>query len=258
VTTRSFRRVFRSLPAIALFFPSMAGAASVDGCELVGNWLQITLSSTGMASVGNGGDIVVELNGVQQDCEGATNDGTNLITVQGTDQGDRFLMDQSGAGGRFRPQITWRVDLGIGTDRFQLRGTPMADVINFGTWQVGNNTVDVIDTDGDGSPNMDIFGVERMERTQSDGNDRVSGTPSGGAKREAEEAAMGPARIPLTLKGGKGNDRLTGGLANDTLVGAQGNDRLKGGKGKDRLKGGPGKDACNGGPGKDTERGCER
>jgi len=250
--------VFRALPAIALFFPGMAGAAFVEGCERMGNWVRITLSSTGVASVGNGGEIVVLLNGVQQDCEGATNEDTNLITVQGTDQGDRFLMDQSGVGGPFRTQITWRVDLGIGVDRFQIRGTPKADVINFGTWQVGNNTIDVIDTNGDGSPNIDLFGVEVMERTPSGGNDRVSGTPPGGAKRTSEGAAMGPARIPLTLKGGKGNDRLTGGLANDTLVGARGNDRLKGGKGNDKLKGGPGDDTCNGGPGKDTERGCER
>jgi len=237
--------------------PVTAGP-SADGCERSGANVQITLSSTGVARLGPGGAFEVFLNGVQQDCEGATNESTQFVDVLGTGQRDRFLIDQNGTGGRFRVEVIWRVDLGEGNDLIQLRGTPKADRYNIGTWQVGNTLVDVIDTDGDGTPNIDLFGTERMMRLQSGGNDVVSGMPKPGTNRSTGSGAtMGPARIPLTLKGGPGKDRLTGGNAGDLLVGGAKDDTLKGGKGKDTLKGGGGNDRCKGGPGKDKERGCE-
>lgn len=60
-----------------------------------------------------------------------------------------------------------------------------------------------------------------------------------------------------TLVGGGGSDKLMGGPGNDTSIGRGGNDALYGGPGEDRLIGGPGEDTCLGGPGRDTMRSCE-
>jgi hypothetical protein len=67
--------------------------------------------------------------------------------------------------------------------------------------------------------------------------------------------------IPVTLRGGPGDDTLMGGSAADKLTGGPGNDLLSGhggadllygGPGDDRLLGGPGDDRLLGGPGEDT------
>lgn len=66
--------------------------------------------------------------------------------------------------------------------------------------------------------------------------------------------------IPVTVRGGPGDDRLTGGGAadkiiggpdQDVLIGRRGDDWIFGGPGGDRLLGGPGDDQLRGGPGKD-------
>jgi Ca2+-binding RTX toxin-like protein len=67
--------------------------------------------------------------------------------------------------------------------------------------------------------------------------------------------------IPVTLRGGPGDDKLVGGAAADKLTGGSGNDllvghgdadSLYGGPGDDRLLGGPGDDRLVGGSGEDT------
>ena len=67
--------------------------------------------------------------------------------------------------------------------------------------------------------------------------------------------------VPVTLRGGPGDDRLVGGAGddkllggagNDVLVGRGGNDWLAGGAGDDKLLGGPGDDKLLGGPGVDV------
>jgi RTX calcium-binding nonapeptide repeat (4 copies) len=58
-------------------------------------------------------------------------------------------------------------------------------------------------------------------------------------------------RIPVTLRGGPGNDRLSGGGGNDKLVGGSGNDILSGRGGEDALFGGSGDDLLLGGSGDD-------
>lgn len=71
--------------------------------------------------------------------------------------------------------------------------------------------------------------------------------------------------IPVTLRGGPGDDLLVGGggddlligsAGNDKLIGRAGNDRLHGGPGNDQLLGGRGQDICDGGPGRDTASSC--
>jgi hypothetical protein len=70
--------------------------------------------------------------------------------------------------------------------------------------------------------------------------------------------------IPVTMRGGSGNDYLRGGGGDDKLVGGTGRDRLigwrgddalYGGVGRDVLVGGPGDDLLHGGPGEDVVKG---
>lgn len=60
-----------------------------------------------------------------------------------------------------------------------------------------------------------------------------------------------------TLVGGRGSDKLIGGPGNDKLVGRSGKDWLYGGPGDDRLIGGRGEDTCHRGPGSDVVSSCE-
>jgi RTX calcium-binding nonapeptide repeat (4 copies) len=57
--------------------------------------------------------------------------------------------------------------------------------------------------------------------------------------------------VPVTMRGGAGDDVLLGGGGPDKLIGGQGNDRLVGWRGDDVLYGGPGDDVLIGGPGDD-------
>jgi hypothetical protein len=61
--------------------------------------------------------------------------------------------------------------------------------------------------------------------------------------------------VPVTMRGGAGNDRLVGGAGADKLIGGPGADTLIGWKGPDFIHGGPGNDRLVGGPGGDTMRG---
>jgi Ca2+-binding RTX toxin-like protein len=55
-----------------------------------------------------------------------------------------------------------------------------------------------------------------------------------------------------TLSGGSGPDKLIGGAGDDDLSGHAGNDLIFGGSGNDTISGGSGNDMLRGGPGKDT------
>ena len=61
--------------------------------------------------------------------------------------------------------------------------------------------------------------------------------------------------VPVTLRGGAGDDVLIGGSGPDKLVGGNGDDRLVGWRGDDLLYGGPGMDELIGGPGADLVHG---
>jgi Ca2+-binding RTX toxin-like protein len=58
--------------------------------------------------------------------------------------------------------------------------------------------------------------------------------------------------VPVTLRGGPGNDALVGGAGADKLVGGPGEDHLVGRAGDDLIVGGPGNDVIFGGLGNDT------
>lgn len=71
-----------------------------------------------------------------------------------------------------------------------------------------------------------------------------------------DEVTVAPqVAIPVTMRGGSGDDVLLGGSGPDKLVGGVGADRLVGGPGPDLLYGGPGDDVLLGGPAADTLRG---
>jgi hypothetical protein len=61
--------------------------------------------------------------------------------------------------------------------------------------------------------------------------------------------------VPVTMRGGGGDDFLLGGVGADKLIGGTGDDRLVGWRGDDLLYGGPGTDVLIGGPGDDVLRG---
>ena len=61
--------------------------------------------------------------------------------------------------------------------------------------------------------------------------------------------------VPVTLRGGSGDDVLSGGAGDDKLIGGYGSDKLDGGRGNDVLIGGEGNDRLLSGPGDDTLRG---
>lgn len=61
--------------------------------------------------------------------------------------------------------------------------------------------------------------------------------------------------VPVTMRGGSGNDVLLGGSGPDKLIGGPGDDRLYGWRGDDLIFGGPGIDVILGGPGNDSLRG---
>lgn len=61
--------------------------------------------------------------------------------------------------------------------------------------------------------------------------------------------------VPVTIRGGPGEDRLTGGDASDKLIGGSDHDFLTGRRGDDWMLGGPGPDKLLGGAGNDVLRG---
>lgn len=65
----------------------------------------------------------------------------------------------------------------------------------------------------------------------------------------------GPVTIPVTMRGGAGDDVLVGASGPDKLIGGAGDDRLIGWGGDDQLYGGPGDDTLIGGPGGDLLNG---
>ena len=76
-----------------------------------------------------------------------------------------------------------------------------------------------------------------------------------------DSVALDGVLLPLTARGGDGNDRLAGGsgadsldggAGDDTLSGQGGNDVLTGGDGNDTIDGGAGDDVLSGGAGGDT------
>lgn len=83
----------------------------------------------------------------------------------------------------------------------------------------------------------------------------VAGFEVNGGEGDDSVSVAGTIDVPVTMRGGPGNDTLAGGNGPDRLIGGEGNDRLFGRAGDDMIFGGPGADELVGGAGDDVLRG---
>ena len=83
----------------------------------------------------------------------------------------------------------------------------------------------------------------------------VAGFEVNGGPGDDSVSVSSEVELPVTMRGGPGNDTLVGGSGPDKLIGGEGNDKIAGRGGGDVLYGGPGNDELFGGPGNDVLRG---
>jgi Ca2+-binding RTX toxin-like protein len=83
----------------------------------------------------------------------------------------------------------------------------------------------------------------------------VAGFEVNGGPGDDSVSVSSAIELPVTMRGGPGNDTLIGGSGPDKLVGGEGNDKVAGRGGSDVLYGGPGNDELLGGAGNDVLRG---
>jgi hypothetical protein len=83
----------------------------------------------------------------------------------------------------------------------------------------------------------------------------VAGFEVNGGEGDDSVSVSSAIELPVTMRGGPGNDTLVGGSGPDKLIGGEGNDKIAGRGGSDVLYGGPGNDELLGGPGNDVLRG---
>jgi hypothetical protein len=83
----------------------------------------------------------------------------------------------------------------------------------------------------------------------------VAGFEVNAGPREDTISVTPTVQVPVTIRGGAGNDLLLGGSGSDRLIGGPGSDRLGGRGGDDQIFGGPGGDILRGGPGDDALHG---
>jgi Ca2+-binding RTX toxin-like protein len=83
----------------------------------------------------------------------------------------------------------------------------------------------------------------------------VAGFEVNGGEGDDTCSVSSAIELPVTMRGGSGNDTLVGGSGPDKLIGGEGNDKIAGRGGNDVLYGGPGSDELLGGAGNDVLRG---
>jgi RTX calcium-binding nonapeptide repeat (4 copies) len=83
----------------------------------------------------------------------------------------------------------------------------------------------------------------------------VAGFEVNGGESDDSVSVASTVALPVTMRGGPGNDSLVGGNGPDKLIGGEGNDKLAGRGGDDVLYGGAGADELFGGSGSDVLRG---
>lgn len=208
-----------------------------------------TVTNAGTFTPTPGGDFALQVSGGRADVRNAGSiDGAVLLTAVA----DRLV--NSG-------EITGRIDLGGGNDRFDNRGGIVTGAIDLGT---GNDRFIAGLTNGsvEGGSGIDLvdFSAGGAVRVALDLSFRPGGAATNGTFSGFENAigsATGADVIAGTdranrLLGLGGNDRLSGLGGADTLKGGNGDDMLDGGSGADRLVGGGGDDVLLGGDGRDV------
>lgn len=83
----------------------------------------------------------------------------------------------------------------------------------------------------------------------------VAGFEVNGGAGDDSVAVSSAVSLPVTMRGGPGDDTLVGGNGSDKLVGGEGDDKIAGRGGDDLIFGGPGADELRGGAGDDVLRG---
>ncbi|MGL5082185.1 MAG: calcium-binding protein [Microcoleaceae cyanobacterium] len=166
---------------------------------------------------GKGDDILVWADGDGSD-RISGNQGTDVVGVEGSlDQGDEFVLNQSGKLAIF-------------------------DRVNLGKFTLTVDTSETFVVAGAGGDDSFVVGDLRA-------TDVKQINFSGGEGNDTLDASQ--ARTPIVADGGPGDDVLIGGRRVDLLSGGEGNDNLSGGEGNDVLDGGTGVDTLTGGAGAD-------
>jgi Ca2+-binding RTX toxin-like protein len=209
-------------------------------------------------------DLMLDVDGTNHDC-GKTGDTTFLgVRVNGSSGADDVAIDIRPAGTQWPHNTYHAIQLGAGNDVLRVLGGTGADRVYANTLTSGGNAFQVVDTNGDGQPNVDLFSVNRIVINGQGGADQLGVRGSGYVGTQG--FTLSASKLPLTLNGGGGNDDLSGGNKADVGNGGGGNDDLSGGKeddilrgqeGDDDLDGDGGTDTCIGGPGSDTTTQCE-
>jgi Ca2+-binding RTX toxin-like protein len=207
----------------------------------------------------------LNVDGVIHDC-GKTASQSFSVQVNPSTGADNFGIDISRTGAFYPHDVFFDVNLGDGNDTMRVLGDSGSDRIYANTLTQGPNSFQVIDTNGDGNPNVDLTGVNRINLTSFGGNDHL-GVSGSGYSQVLGPFTLTPVKLPLVMNAAGGKDELRGGTKGDTALGGGGNDDAKGGSGGDLLKGGSGDDrldgdagtdTCKGGPGSDTTVQCEK
>ncbi|MGH2686918.1 MAG: hypothetical protein ACRDJP_15755 [Actinomycetota bacterium] len=246
----------------ALSLPQVADAGPpADPCKKSGEIVVIEWDAINAAAAEFGlspeGEFLLSWLEFEDFCDGATNDNTGFILVNGTTSNNDLAVRTD----RLGEHLRWAVDLNEGQDSFSFLGTPGRDFHHFATVTTDQGDVQTFSYLRNRTPVGDLFGVELGGARGLGGRDLAWGgfEESYAPTVAAAESGGGtsPAKIPLLFKGGSGNDNIVGGKGGDTLVGSAGDDRIDGEGGKDKIKGGGGDDRCKGGPGKDKVKSCE-
>ncbi len=196
-------------------------------------------------------------------------DGTGVLTLQGTERADVISVSQGreagsvvvrGVDGVKKDTVFTQVSGVVietfgGNDKVSIgRGirAPNGALMSF-TIDVGNGNDSVDAGDGNdsirgGDGNDSIRGRSGDDRIDGgNGNDSCSG--EGG-----DDDLSGGAGVD-SLAGGIGNDKMSGDDGNDLVSGDDGDDSIQGGSGRDSLNGGNGRDRVDGGADDDTING---
>jgi Ca2+-binding RTX toxin-like protein len=190
-------------------------------------------------------------------CGAATPTNTDHITVVGTTELDRLVIDEGG--GWFVPGATPELDitseieiaanLGEATDELAVIAAERNDTISIGQSGIALNA------DGDN----DVTWAPRLSKVTvygMGGRNNISALGgSGSGSGYAGQVFLYAGSQGDTLRGSNSADTLVGGAGNDVLDGREGADTLDGTAGSDTLTGAGGQDALTGGPGADTFNG---
>jgi Ca2+-binding RTX toxin-like protein len=220
--------------------PTPGARAAADTCVYDGATKTVAItfpdgaSYTRTVSRGTGGTIAYD--GVA--CGNATVTNTDTVIVSAGAGEQTLRIDQRG--GRFQPgaspegdvaEIEFSIDLGLGSNRLEVVGTPRADRLSF-------LSTSGIRTNGDADTDVSLSGVAWFGAYGQAGGDTIStrGVPLFARGQGGDDTLRGGNRVE-GFDGGSGDDRLTGGRDRDVIEGGSGADVIRGGEGSDWLIG---------------------